>query len=387
MKPCILIFLGNYLPGFKSGGPARTIANMVERLGDEFQFKIITRDRDLGDAVPYEGIKAGAWNEVSKASVYYMPNGRISFSKMKRLVNEARPDLIYFNSFFSPVATIKPLLLRYFGLMPRVPFIIAPRGEFSISAVNSKRLKKSVFTKMAKMLGYYDNMAWQASSEYEAKDISRVFGERVKVVVAPDLSQSSYSIDNGGSLPKKICNSIKIVFLSRISPVKNLLMALGVLKNVKGDVRFDIYGPIEDRAYWSECSSAIDKLPANVKARHCGTVAHDKVVNVMKDYHLFFCPTKGENFGHAILEAMIAGCPVLISDQTPWRGLQKEGVGWDISLEDHAAFAKALDLCIKMGDEQYSAMQRKTREYAFNVTKDEGVVEQNRRLFREALNI
>ena len=45
-KPVILVFLGNYLPGFKSGGPLRTIVNLVDNLSDEFEFLIITSDRD-----------------------------------------------------------------------------------------------------------------------------------------------------------------------------------------------------------------------------------------------------------------------------------------------------------------------------------------------------
>ena len=55
-KPVILTPAGYYLPGYKAGGPITTLANMVERLGEEFSFRIATRDRDLGDTKPYSGI-------------------------------------------------------------------------------------------------------------------------------------------------------------------------------------------------------------------------------------------------------------------------------------------------------------------------------------------
>ncbi len=48
----ILAFIGHYLPGYKAGGPIRTLENMVDALGDEFEFRIVTSDRDLGDGDP-----------------------------------------------------------------------------------------------------------------------------------------------------------------------------------------------------------------------------------------------------------------------------------------------------------------------------------------------
>ena len=48
-KVKILIFVGYYLPGYKGGGALRTIVNLVQHLGEEFDFWIVTRDRDLGD--------------------------------------------------------------------------------------------------------------------------------------------------------------------------------------------------------------------------------------------------------------------------------------------------------------------------------------------------
>jgi len=36
----IFVFMAYYLPGFKSGGPVRALENMIDHLGDEFNFKI-----------------------------------------------------------------------------------------------------------------------------------------------------------------------------------------------------------------------------------------------------------------------------------------------------------------------------------------------------------
>ena len=46
-KMRVLVFVSNYLPGYRGGGPIRTIQNMVENLGDEIEFLIVTRDLSL----------------------------------------------------------------------------------------------------------------------------------------------------------------------------------------------------------------------------------------------------------------------------------------------------------------------------------------------------
>ena len=54
-------------------------------------------------------------------------------------------------------------------------------------------------------------------------------------------------------------------------------------------------------------------------------------------------PSRTENFSYTVLESLQAGIPLLISDQTPWRDLQSQRVGWDLPLEDLSAWAAALE--------------------------------------------
>ena len=63
-KPCVLVFAAAFLPGFKAGGPIRSVANLIRRTQHSFRYAVVTRDRDLGDAVPYSDVRIGEWNEV-----------------------------------------------------------------------------------------------------------------------------------------------------------------------------------------------------------------------------------------------------------------------------------------------------------------------------------
>ena len=105
----------------------------------------------------------------------------------------------------------------------------------------------------------------------------------------------------------KESGSLKIAFLSRVARKKNLDYALQVLANVCGNIVFDIYGPLEDIAYWQECQSIIAQMPTNVKVSYLGEVPPDQVMGILSEYHLFFFPTRGENFGHVISESLRCG--------------------------------------------------------------------------------
>ena len=63
----ILIIMGRYLPGYKDGGPIRSIKNLTDFLGKEYNFKILTCDRDHGDTEAYPNIKVNGWNRVGMA--------------------------------------------------------------------------------------------------------------------------------------------------------------------------------------------------------------------------------------------------------------------------------------------------------------------------------
>ena len=52
----ILILAGRYLPGYKDGGPLRTLINLTDALGDEYEFYIACFDRDQGETQPYTDI-------------------------------------------------------------------------------------------------------------------------------------------------------------------------------------------------------------------------------------------------------------------------------------------------------------------------------------------
>lgn len=382
MKPKILIFVAYYLPGFKSGGPVRTISNLVEQLAQDFDFRIVTSDRDSFDTVAYPGVKVDQWQEVGKGWVRYVSPEQRSLRSLAQLISETSHDLLYLNSFFRPVFTLRPLLARRMGLSPRRPCVIAPRGEFAECALQYKVWKKRSFLLAARSSGLYSGLRWQASSEFEAEDIRRVLPSIARdVFVArdlPDLSLSSKPRENG---PVSKDAPLHVVFLSRLARNKNLDFALDVLRDCPFPVTFDIWGYQEDEAYWRSCERKIATLPAHILVSYRGVAKHANVPAILSDYDLMLLPTQGENYGHVIAEALSVGTPVLISDRTPWRQLADDGVGWDLPLQNgKRQFVRALEEALCMRNSMSSSWNDKVRTYAISRLSDASAVEANRRL-------
>lgn len=377
MRRKILVFVPCYIPGYKGGGPVQTVRNMVEALGDEFDFRILCEDTDFGDREPYRTIRHGEWNTQGRAQVFYLKAGLRGLIDAYKVLLYERFDVVQLNSFFSFRFSIFPLvLLKLFGAARTV--LIGPRGEFSGGALGLKPRKKAVFIGFSKLFGLHKGLRWLASTQDEASDIQAAF-PNVEIVVAKDLAlipeEPNFQIRGKGE-------ALRVIFISRISRKKNLDFALKVLERVSVDMHFTIYGPIEDEAYWLACQVAAQRCPPNVTIEYGGSLSPENVSERFAASDVFLFPTLGENFGHVIAESLYAGSPVIVSDQTPWRSLQEIGVGWDITLDSIDQFVEKLEYCASLSSEDYLKWRRTIREWAVGNIADKQTIEDNRKLFR-----
>lgn len=376
----ILVFIDWFLPGYKAGGQIPSVHNLIKSFSLQHDFYILTSDRDLGDAQPYRGVETGKWLEKEGYQVYYKDVNKINAVFLIELVKEVNPDTIYLNSFFSRKFTLLPLEVVN-NYLPDKKVVLAPRGMLGAGALAQKAVKKKVFLTYAKLKGLYNNLTWHASSLNEKQEIERIFG-RQEIIVASDIP--NIPAPEPPQKPVKKPGSARFFFLSRISPKKNLLGALQLLQGLKTDynITFSIIGPVEDTTYWKKCKKTMDALPANIQVRIEGEIPGPQIPDhLAANYHFFLFPTLHENFGHVIHESLAAGCPVIISDQTPWQDLQQQGIGWDIPLADTQGFTRAIQTCLAMDQATYDKMSKAAHAYAQQVATDPALLGANKKLF------
>lgn len=342
----ILILAGRYLPGYKDGGPVRTLINLTNLLGDEYDFRIAVLDRDHGDKERYPNIKINEWNQVGKAKVWYYSSRGMKFSLIRKLAKNV--DLVYICGFYNGYG-YKTLLLKRFGMLFGKPVVVASMGSFSKGALLQKSMKKKIFINLCNFLGLFNGICWSVTSNFEENDVKREIGENVQCVIAEDPPRNIIKGHNG-SLSD--VGKIKIGFVARICRHKNLMYLISVLELLTINIDLTIGGVIEEQDYWNECQNALKKLPKNINWNYAGELDSERILDFFAEQDALVLPTLSENYCHVVFEALSAGCIPVISDRTPWNWIQEYGCGYVLSLEDKQGFVNAIKEIAYMNSEQ-----------------------------------
>ena len=378
LKSKVLIFIDWFLPGDKAGGPIRSCANLMDYLGNDFDFSVVTRDTDYTEIKSYSGITSDAWNILPDGKrVYYISANQLNKETISKLLSEEKYDVVYLNGIWSQAFTAWPMKqLKKSKFKGKV--IVAARGMLAPSALAIKETKKKMYLYFIKWRNDFLNVIFHASNLQEASDIRKAIGDKNQIVIAGNLPRK---ISESTQHTSKSSGKLRIISVARIAPEKNTLFAIEVLSKVNVAVEADFYGPVYSEEYWKECKAATEKLPSNVKLNFMGPIPSENILNTLAKYDLFFLPTRGENFGHVILESLQAGTPVLISDQTPWNNLESLKVGWDLPLESQEQFVKTIEGMVNLQIEEFKKLSENAIRFSEDYATSEKLIEENKKLF------
>ena len=378
-KPVIVLFSDWYAPGFKAGGPIQSCVNLVRFLSDQYRFFVVCGDRDLGDEQPYPKIPLNQWIiGPSGENIYYTDSRTLSRKRIKQIITDLNPRAVYLNSMFSVAFTLLPLSVLW-QLKNRPLVVLAPRGMLQSGALQLKATRKKIFLQLFRFLGWHGFIRFQATDVQELKDIGQHFPS-AQAMIAENIPNR---LPGSPAPATKEPGSLNLVFISRIHPKKNLLFLLELLKDWpgRGHIKLDIYGDAGDTSYENQCKTIAEQLAPGKVIDFMGPIENKEVFPTLSAYHAFVLPTRGENFGHAIFEALEAGKPVLISDLTPWRNLEERNAGWDIPLDQKERYWKALEQLISMDQEQYNHWSANARSLAQYYVEQAGFLNKYQALF------
>ncbi|MCG8672710.1 MAG: glycosyltransferase [Pseudomonadales bacterium] len=333
----ILVLCKHYLPGFRAGGPIKSIANLCSVIGTSSEHRksisVFTLNRDAASETAFNNVETNQWNEGENERIYYSSGGFGIFFRIFLTLVRHRTATVYLNSWCDPRFSLFPLLVLTL-LGRRDAIRIAPRGELSEGALSIKPRRKQNLLLLSRWFGLHNGLIWHATSSEELDEIKLHYPSYKTIHLLENVANLPLDFVNQ-SFTYKSPGKLNLVFLSRITPKKNLKLAIETLSKITDiDVRMDIVGPIRDDTYWAQCQSMIKTLPTNININYIGEVNPQKIPSLLTNYDLFFLPTLNENYGHVIVEALSSGCPVLISDQTPWKEVEKYNCGWIGSTDD-----------------------------------------------------
>ncbi len=307
---------------------------------DRHEVLVLTSNRDLGEATRLD-VPSDQWLHRDAVEVYYASADRAGrYWSALRELRRRRPDIIYLNSYFSPRFSLLPRLLHRLHWWGAAALILAPRGELSAGALGIKSAKKRALMAVARLIGLDDATVWHASSEREAADIQGTIPGAPAVLVRPNETD----LPPKAAPPRDTARTIpRFVFVSRLVPMKGLDVALRALAKVSEALELDVFGAEEDLQHVTLCRRLAQQLPAHVRVTFRGPLAPEAVRSTIGAYDALVLPTRGENFGHVIAEALSASCPVLTSDATPWTDVLAGGGGVVVSPSTVECWTRAVD--------------------------------------------
>ena len=377
-KKTILILCDWFLPGYLAGGPIQSVATLTKQLGNDIDFKIITTDRDFKSNEAYKTIKVNEWTIFEGRAVFYVSPENMNSEFILNLIQNTTHDSIYLNSLFSKLFTVSPLKWKQQGKI-QSKIILAPRGMLGDGALAIKTFKKQLFLMYAKAFGLFKQVCWQSTSAQETLEIKKRISNNAHIVEVSNLPNTANEI----RVLEKMEGELKLCFISRISEKKNLNFAIDILKEIKNTkISFDVFGPIEDENYWNSCQENAKGLSENVSFQYKGVLKPQQIGETISQYHALFLPTQNENYGHIIVETLQHARPVILSDQTPWRNLEREQVGFDIALTDKHKFVNAVSSLAQFSQTEFDAMSKTCISYINHQLNIEKIKAQYLQLFK-----
>lgn len=377
----VIIFIDWFLPGYKAGGPVRSVANLISHLSDKYKFLIITTNTDYLENQAYKNIESNKWNDFdTNVKVFYFSKENLSKPKLKEIIEKTDFDIVYINGIYSYYFSILPLFL-----IKNKKIIVAARGMLSEQAFCTKNAKKKLFLTIANFIGLYKKIIFQATNKKEKEQIKKRIRKFKRIVTVPNLPKKIQPEKNTKQIKKS--GTLKLVSIARISPEKNTLFALKILTDFKfsGKIKFDLYGSVYNPDYWKKCLSVIENSENNITVNYKNSIENKKVYETFAEYHFAFMPSQGENFGHSMLESMSAACPVIISKNTPWQKLEENQIGWDINLNNTKKFSQIIQKCIDMPQNQYDIISNNAFKFAKSFTQNNENIKKMNDLFKNII--
>lgn len=346
-----------YLPAKRYGGPLKSIYNLVESTSDDFDYYLISLDHDFQQKEKLEGIKEG-WNKVGNANVLYINERDFSFQNILKWMKECKADLVYLCSVYYYAFNF-PAVKAANEL--NIPVLLAPRSDLLPNCIKYKYPKKLAYLTALRFVQKYKDIFYHSTSNEETQSILKwMVTDRKHIVQLPNIASCPLNMER----IEKQKDSLRMVYIGRVHPRKNLKYAVECLAKARGKISLDVYGAMEDQGYWEECEFVAQGMDKDKKLSYCGNLSPLEVQMKYYQYDCLLFPTLNENYGHVIVESIISGCPAIISKgTTPWDDYDGNG-GFCCELNDRDSFISVIEKLVSMDKKEYQELSNKTLNYA-----------------------
>lgn len=308
----------------ETGGPARSVPGLSLALA-ESGIEVILLTLNFGPSLSPPLIPEHELIKLVTIPVHVRAGLRAlsipGFTKTLRKICKDRRDLlIHDNGIWLP----QNCKISRFAINNDIPLVISPRGMLEPEALKLGYWRKRIAWRMFQKVNLTRADAIHATSRVERENL-----------LALGLPEPIRVIPNGTSLPllpnrikQRTDGPLKILFLSRIHPIKGLTNLIGALSKFDpSSWELDIAG-FDEVNHLREVLDSAQRVGIGENIHYLGPVEDQAKWDLYQQADLFILPSLSENFGIVVAEALAAGLPVITTTGTPWEDVSRYNCGW-----------------------------------------------------------
>ena len=232
------------------------------------------------------------------------------------------------------------------------PCILTVHGMLNRNALKMGRIKKSIALNLFQIKDINKLSIIHSTSKYEAECI-RELGIKIPIALIPNGIEISPRI-----LEKPNDGILRYGFVGRIDRVKNIDVLLSAWNRLGTNIKnceLSIIGGGYDEKYLFELRKFVTENKLNV--RFTGMLSKENTLIEMSKLDYLILPSRSENFGMVIPEALGMGIPCIASKGTPWEELTTHNCGWWIDGNEDS-LCDAIKDSLKTSTEEYNLMAK-----------------------------
>lgn len=352
------------------GGPSLAAIEMVKILNFKGVEASIITTNDHGDR--QLNIQTKDWTSYQGAPVHFFPrySPKISaireFSYSSELTywlwnNIHHYDMLHVHAIFSFPSTVAMVIANH----KQVPYIVRPLGQLCHWSLNQQAFKKKTYLRLIEKNNLKNSQGVHFTAISEQYEASSLGINAPSFVVPHGLYTPAKLSDASTKLRSHLQLSTKvpiITFLSRLHPKKGLEILISTLSCLKDYPFLFLIAGTGDLDYENHLKSLIQEYELSDRTHFLGFVEGETKNLLLQGSDLFALTSHSENFGIAVLEALAAGVPALVTPGVALSQLiQQHQFGYVTPLEK-TAIANALLQCLQKPEEA-KQMGERAREF------------------------
>lgn len=238
------------------------------------------------------------------------------------------------------------------------PLVRSPRGMLSPWALSRSRLRKRLLWTLRESR-LFERSHVHATSALEASELLAL-GVRAPVTVVPNGVDTEGEFAAPRVAPRG--EPRRVVFLARLHPKKGLDLLQQAWAALPGETAAELIVAGDGDASTTTTLAEWTKTQSGPPARAVGLVHGGEKLRLLSSAFLLVLPSRSENYGMAVAEALASGTPVVTTTATPWTDLAARGCGWTVE-PTLPALSAALRTALAMDDNAHAEMRTKARRF------------------------